>query len=83
MPNASEIVQINARLERVFQSVFRLPNLKIHPGMTRDDIRAWDSLTHVELIVTVEKEFGVRFRLEEIKSLKSVGAILEALQMKL
>lgn len=47
--------------------------------MTEDDgpgtLEAWDSVTHLNLILAVEAEFGVQFDTAEIPELLSVGKI--------
>jgi len=45
---------VKERLNAVFQDVFDDPNLQITEAMTADDVDAWDSLTHIDLIVAVE-----------------------------
>jgi acyl carrier protein len=65
--------EITQRLTRVFRSVFREPELTIQPAMTAADIENWDSLSHINLVAAVEKEFKIRFTTSEIMELKSVG----------
>jgi acyl carrier protein len=43
-------------------------------------VEGWDSLAQINIIVTVESEFGVAFSAEEMHGLNSVHAICEALQ---
>ena len=44
--------------------------------------RSWDSLTHVQLIVAVEKEFSVKFSTVEVMKLKNVGEFIELINKK-
>ncbi len=46
------------------------------------DLPAWTSVTHLSLILEVERTFGVRFDNAEVASLGSVSAILEALSAR-
>ena len=50
--------------------------------MTAADIEDWDSLAQINLIIAIEKEFGVKFNLEEISKLKNIGEILEIIKIK-
>ncbi len=43
---------------------------------TADDIEEWDSLSHIRLIVAVERKFKVKFTNKEIESLKRVGDLV-------
>ena len=43
-------------------------------------VEGWDSLAQINIIVTIESEFGVAFSAEEMHALNSVSGICEALQ---
>lgn len=70
--------EILKTLNAVFCDVFEDEDLSITRETSAGDIDGWDSLTHVTLILQVEREFGVRFSSSEVASLRSVGD-LEAL----
>jgi len=63
----------NERLEKVFRVVFDDPALQIRDEYKADDIPGWDSLRHINLIVSIEEEFDIRFSTAEIASLACVG----------
>ena len=70
-------------LERVFREVFNAPGLTLHERMTAHEVKGWDSLKHVELMLSVETAFGIRFKTAEMASLENVGALLAKLRQKL
>jgi acyl carrier protein len=43
-----------------------------------EDISGWDSARHVDLIIALEEEFGVKFGVGEIMAMNSVGTIRRA-----
>jgi acyl carrier protein len=47
------------------------------------DVPGWDSLTHVSLIVAIEREFKIRFTSGEITKLENVGALRKLVESKL
>ncbi len=51
-------------------------------GTTADDIDEWDSLSHIRLIVAVERKFKVKFTNQEIESLKRVGDLVGLVEAK-
>lgn len=73
---------LDERLQAVFRDVFDDPDLVLQPDMTADDIEAWDSLSHVTLLFTVEDEFGVQFSGDEASSLADVGELRDLLRAK-
>ena len=44
---------------------------------TSDDIEDWDSLEHINLIAAVEQEFGVKFNMGQVVSMKNVGEMVD------
>ena len=64
---------LHSTLQDVFRRVFEDETLEINDEMDADDIEKWDSLMHVNLIVAIEKKFGVRFKNSEIARLQCIG----------
>ncbi len=42
----------------------------------REDIPNWDSFNYINFIVAVEAKFGVKFKIADVESFESVGAIV-------
>jgi acyl carrier protein len=73
--------QIYARLTELFNDVFDEESIKLTPDLSAKDVDGWDSLTHIRLILTIEKAFKVKFSTSEIGKLENVGnlvALIEA-----
>jgi acyl carrier protein len=73
---------LKARLNQVFRQVFDDPSLSVAETTTADDVPGWDSLTHIDLIVAVEKEFGVSFTTREVMTFDNVGALIASVAKK-
>jgi acyl carrier protein len=54
----------------------------VTPETTANDIEEWDSLSHIRLIVAVERKFKVKFTNSEIESLKRVGDLVALVETK-
>ncbi|HEX7571108.1 MAG TPA: acyl carrier protein [Verrucomicrobiae bacterium] len=61
-----------AKLQTIFDNLFLEP-VMLTPAISAKDVPEWDSLTHISLMVAVEKSFGVRFRVGEVENAKNVG----------
>ncbi|MBR0231529.1 MAG: acyl carrier protein [Clostridia bacterium] len=68
---------INERLNEVFRNVFDDDSINVTRETTADDIEDWDSLEHIRLIGAVEREFGVRFTMKEVSTMKNVGEMMD------
>lgn len=61
----------------VFQQVFDDDELVVTRETSAADVEGWDSLTHVTLMLTVEKRFGIRFKSAQVASLETVGQLAD------
>jgi acyl carrier protein len=73
---------VKQRLDAVFQDIFDDPSLHVTDAMTANDVEGWDSLSHIDLIVAVEKEFRIRLTTAEVRSLHNVGDFMTLLASK-
>jgi acyl carrier protein len=71
------------KLKDIFRTVFDNEDIQLQPEMTANDVDGWDSLSHVNLILAVEKGFGVRFSQKELLTFKNVGDLLRCIESKL
>mgnify|MGYP003332968939 CR=1 FL=1 len=74
--------EIFARLHDVFLEVFDL-DVNLEDATTADDVEGWDSVSHIRLILTVEKEFAVRFAAAEVGMLGNVGELVDLIAAKI
>jgi len=71
---------IYVKLNEVFQDVFDDPDIKVDDNTTADDIEDWDSLEHINLLVAVERAFGIKFSMGQTQGLKNVGEMVDKIQ---
>ncbi|MFA7060552.1 MAG: acyl carrier protein [Pedobacter sp.] len=70
-------------LNQIFCMVFDDETIQIHPEMTANDVDGWDSLSHVNLITTIEAKFGMRFSQKELLKQRNVGNLIDDIERKL
>jgi acyl carrier protein len=64
--------EVYARLAGIFQEIFD-GDIALSPGTTAQDVEGWDSFAHINLVLAVESEFGVRFSSSDVERMVSVG----------
>ena len=74
--------EVYEELNGVFQDVFDDESIVVNDETTANDIEDWDSLEHINLIVSVEKKFGVKFNIGEVHSMQKVGAMVTLILAK-
>ena len=67
-------------VQAVFRRVFEREDLKIFPEMSAKDVDDWDSFNHINLIISLEETFDVRFSTDEIAGMTCVGDLITILQ---
>jgi acyl carrier protein len=77
-----EDTQIRSQLTKIFQDLFGDPGLVINDSLTANDVEAWDSLTHIDLIVALERKFKIKFTTGEVNQLRNVGDLVALIQRK-
>jgi acyl carrier protein len=73
---------VKERLDLIFQDIFDDPSLHVSDETTAADVDGWDSLSHVNLIVAVEKEFNIRMTTAEVRGLKNVSDFIALISAK-
>jgi acyl carrier protein len=74
--------QIYTRLAEVFQDVFDEDSIQVTPELSAKDVDGWDSLTHIRLILTIEKTFKIKFSTSEIGKLENVGDLVTLIKAR-
>ena len=77
-----ETNEIVDRLTPIFRDVFSDNALVVTEGLNAADVATWDSLSNINMIVAVEKAFGVKFNIKDVRALKNVGELLELIKRK-
>lgn len=70
------------RLTAIFHDVFDDDTIVVKPNLTAADVPEWDSLTHIRLVLAVQKAFKVKFSASQTAELKNVGEFAELIRVK-
>ena len=64
----------------IFRDVFDDDELVIGDETNSADIEDWDSLEHIELVINMEKHFGLKFNIKEVNKLQNVGEMVDYIE---
>ena len=78
-----ELEKILSQFNRIFIEVLDEDDIKLSTETTAEDIEEWDSLTHIQLVVAIEKFFEIKFTSLEIEQYENVGQMCSAVVQKL
>lgn len=71
------------KLNSVFRDIFDDEDITVNDATTADDIEDWDSLEHINLIAAVEQEFGMKFTMGQVVTMKNVGEMADIIMSQI
>jgi acyl carrier protein len=77
------VQDIYTRITPIFHDIFDDDDIVLSSELSAGDVEDWDSLTHIRLIVAVEKELSIKFSASEISNLLNVGDFVNLINEKL
>ncbi len=75
--------EIFEKLNEIFIDVLDLDECELQEETSANDIEEWDSLSHIQLIVAIEKAFKIKFISLEIMKWNNVGEMVNSIEEKL
>jgi acyl carrier protein len=64
--------EVITKLQPIFDELF-MDKVVLTPELTANDVDEWDSLIQISLLLAIEKQFNIRFRVGEVEATKNVG----------
>ena len=75
--------EILNRVQEVFRNELETEDLVLNDETTANDVEEWDSLSHVQLVVALEKALCIKFTSREILSWDNIGDLVDCIEKKL
>ena len=75
--------QLLKEVNDIFKDVLDEEGIVLTRETVADDVEDWDSLTHINIVVAIEKEFNIKFTSLEIQNFEDVGAMCDSISKKL
>ena len=63
------------KLNKILCEVFRLKENELDDKLTMEDIESWDSLTHMDLITSIEEGLNIQLTMDDIMNMKDISTI--------
>ena len=73
---------MNERVRHILAVVLQIPEHDIDERLAAEHTSNWDSIRHLDLVMALEETFAVSFTSEELGTLTSYRAIVEALDQR-
>ncbi len=77
-----EDAAIYARLTGIFRDILDDDEIELSPALTAKEVEGWDSLTHIRLLMSIEKAFHIKFSTTEIGKLENVGSLVALIRSR-
>lgn len=71
------------KLDKILCEVFRLKDSELSDVLTMQDIERWDSLTHMDLVTSIEEGLEIQLTMDDIMSMKDIKTIKKIVHEKL
>ena len=75
--------EVFVKLNEFFRDVFDDESITVTDATTANDIDDWDSLEHINLLAAIEQEFGMKFNMGQVVSMKNVGEMADIIISKI
>ena len=75
--------EVLAEFNQVVRDVLRDPSIELKYESTAKEVKNWDSLHHIEIVIAVEARFKIRFNFAELQRMKNVGQMCDSIVKKL
>ena len=74
--------EIFDRVVEIIKRSLNNDNLELSLDTTAADVEEWDSFNHIQIIVSAEQEFGLKFAISDIESFSSIGDLTNLIKSK-
>jgi len=78
--NNETLTSLADQVQKLIAEAFQVPSDLVTPELAFGDIPQWDSLGHMEIMLRLEEQFGVKIDSDTIAELISVREICQHLQ---
>ena len=71
------MMEVEGKIVEVVADIFEIDESEVADALTPDMVDLWDSLCQLRLVTALEQEFDIKFSMEEIESIETIGRLKE------
>jgi acyl carrier protein len=75
--------QVISEVTRIVRQLLNDETIQLKYETTANEVKGWDSLQHIEIVLAVEKHFRIRFNFSELQKFKNVGQMCDNVVAKI
>lgn len=75
--------EIINNLTPLVREVFQNSNLVLTDDLSAENVETWTSLAFMQLLTSIEEQFGFKFKMMELLKFKNMGNILDSMEQHL
>ncbi len=76
------MAEVRERVVKVLSQVLGTPAEKVSTVDKFTDLEKWDSLYHINVVLGIEKEFGLHFDIQEVMLINSIKSVVDLVNKK-
>ena len=76
-------MNVEEKVKEIIAGILKVSAEEISPDTAIGDIPEWDSLSHIQIVSAIEKEFGFSFTPDVMMELEDVSDIVAAVQERI
>ena len=74
--------RVMEEVQEIFRDNFDDDSIVLTDATSAADIEDWDSLEQINLLTAMERKFGLKFKLEDVRGLENVGDLLDLIERR-
>lgn len=78
--NREEIIK---KLTPIVRTCLQNETLELRDDMSAENISTWTSLAFMQMLTEIENEFGIKFKMMELIRIRTMGDIIQSLEIHL
>ncbi len=68
------------RIQPIFRDIFDDENLTVTEETVAGDVEDWDSFAQMQIVMSIEEMFGIKFSTDEVTNFKNVGDVVKTIE---